>query len=374
MERMAVDLATALSAHADVTVFGPPGSVVDRPPFTLKRVLSGAVDEDLTVLAGEDVDCWLALNAGLLPLAASLRRPFFGYLIGNDFLNPWIGRRSCWAERIGAMRGCWRLLPTLRRIDRRRQIHGGTRAARGLFALSSAVASVARSRFADSEHKLRVVPPGVADRFFQDRDTSAGDDLRLLTVSRLMRGNSRKNVDGVLKAIVQLPRHIRVRYRIVGDGDDRLRLEAIARDLGLQHRVTFLGKVSDDRLLAEYRQTDLFVLAARADERDVEGFGLVYLESSAGGVPVLGSRDGGAIDAIVDGWNGLLAADSSPLSIAQSIEEFQRRAMEFPASRVRGFAERFRWPRIAAELIEVMMTSIIDEEGRVIAARTVSAP
>ena len=106
-------------------------------------------------------------------------------------------------------------------------------------------------------------------------------------MSRLSQYTRRKNVDGVLEALALLGREAEVCYTVVGDGDDRGRLENRARELGVERRVEFRGSLGQQELLEAYRRADLFVLASRASRSDVEGFGIVYLEAAASGVPSL---------------------------------------------------------------------------------------
>lgn len=82
-------------------------------------------------------------------------------------------------------------------------------------------------------------------------------------------------------------------YLVAGDGDDRPRLERAAGAAGLAARAVFLGHVARDELPGLYRAADLFVLPSRR-----EGFGIVFLEAMASGIPALGLREGGARDAL----------------------------------------------------------------------------
>ena len=88
--------------------------------------------------------------------------------------------------------------------------------------------------------------------------------------------------------------------RIVGDGDDRVRLEAKAAALQLGDRVTFVGPVGDDALLREYAQCTAFVMPSRD-----EGFGFVFVEAMRAARACVGSR-GAAAEIIADGETGLL--------------------------------------------------------------------
>jgi len=156
----------------------------------------------------------------------------------------------------------------------------------------------------------------------------------------------------VLRAIALIRGRIPLQYTVVGEGDDRERLESVAHELGIADIVTFCGKVTRDQLLESYRQSDLFILAAKAESHDVEGFGIVYLEASASGFPVICSQEGGSTDAVKDGWNGIILPCSSPNSIAGGIMRFISSRDQFSPQKVRAFAEKFRWPKIAG-LLEI---------------------
>jgi phosphatidylinositol alpha-1,6-mannosyltransferase len=198
--------------------------------------------------------------------------------------------------------------------------------------------------------RVSVVPPGVDDAFFAAPLTPlrrAGEPLRLLTVTRLTRFSARKNVDGVLQALALLRGQVDVRYTVVGDGDDRARLEALAASLRLSDSVRFAGRLEADRLLQAYAESDAFILAARASGEDVEGFGIVYIEAAALGRPAICSREGGATDAVEEGLNGIVLPSSSPADIAAGVRRLAEGSDRFDPERVRAWAGRFRWERTA---------------------------
>ena len=110
-------------------------------------------------------------------------------------------------------------------------------------------------------------------------------------------------------------------YLVVGDGPDRSRLEALTRELGLEDCVTFAGRVGSEDLAACYSLGDLFVMPNRALENgDTEGFGLVFLEANACGLPVIAGQDGGAPDAVRNGETGLIVDGNNVDQIASAIE------------------------------------------------------
>lgn len=151
-----------------------------------------------------------------------------------------------------------------------------------------------------------------------------GEGPLLLTVTRL---SPKKGVDTVLAALPRVRKLAGpVRYLVVGEGEDRPRLEGMVRDLGLEGSVTFAGKVSDGDLAAAYRLCDLFLLVSREERggSDYEGFGIVLLEAAAAGKPVIAGRSGGIPEAVEEGVSGLLVDPRSPEETAGAIASLIR--------------------------------------------------
>ncbi|MCY4090609.1 MAG: glycosyltransferase family 4 protein [Caldilineaceae bacterium] len=149
----------------------------------------------------------------------------------------------------------------------------------------------------------------------------------LLTVARLI---SRKGIDTVLRALPPLLELApRLEYWIVGNGPARPALEKLARDLRIVSAVRFLSQegapISDSELPDIYRRASIFVLPARAEFQSaegspsVEGFGIVYLEASASGLPVVAARSRGASEAVRDGETGLLVPPDDPAALTQAL-------------------------------------------------------
>ncbi|THD77693.1 MAG: glycosyltransferase family 1 protein [Phenylobacterium sp.] len=138
----------------------------------------------------------------------------------------------------------------------------------------------------------------------------------LLTVGRMDSAERYKGHDRVIAALPELAaRHDDLTYVIVGDGDDRPRLEALARDAGLGERVKFMGAQPEATKLAAYRMADLFVMPSTG-----EGFGIVFLEAMACGTPALGLAAAGAVDALGDGELGIACSPSAlPAGLAAAL-------------------------------------------------------
>jgi phosphatidylinositol alpha-1,6-mannosyltransferase len=178
-----------------------------------------------------------------------------------------------------------------------------------------------------------------------------------MTVARLV---PRKGIDSVLRALqVLLSRFPTLTYAIVGDGPDRARLMALSDSLGVSAHVRFSSRVGHD-LVDYYNACDLFVMPAREETGDIEGFGLVFLEAGACEKPVIGARAGGVVDAIIDGVTGLLVAPDDITALAHAIDS----CLSDPASaRAMGHAARERILR------ECSWAQAADRIAQAIAAR-----
>ena len=165
----------------------------------------------------------------------------------------------------------------------------------------------------------RVIYPGTDPGRFTPPVVAPPFPPVLLTVGRLV---SRKGIDTVLQALPLLLRRVPdLQYIIVGDGPDRPRLQALVQTLDLQKAVSFRGEVPGAQLLATYHQAHIFVMPVREEQQaaSVEGFGIVYLEAGACGLPVIAGRSGGAVEAVRDGETGYLVEPGDPEALAQKV-------------------------------------------------------
>lgn len=139
----------------------------------------------------------------------------------------------------------------------------------------------------------------------------------LVTVGRLAGKERYKGFDEVLEALPELLREEPgLCYVIVGDGADRPRLEEKAAGLGLADHVIFTGYVSEEEKKGWYSLADVFVMPSRG-----EGFGIVFLEAMASGVPVIGSSVDGSREALLDGRLGLLVDPGDRGALIAAIRE-----------------------------------------------------
>lgn len=172
-------------------------------------------------------------------------------------------------------------------------------------------------------------------------------ELRLLFVGRLV---ERKGVDVLLRAFASLGDIANARLVVVGDGPERERLQSLARELGVQERVDFLGRVSDDALRAEYASARVFVLPAIVDSRgDTEGLGVVLLEAMNSRVPVVASDSGGIVDIVEHEKTGLLVPPGDVTALAAALRRLATEpayAARLGEAGYRTLVERFSWDSI----------------------------
>ncbi|GAB4381701.1 MAG: GDP-mannose-dependent alpha-(1-6)-phosphatidylinositol monomannoside mannosyltransferase [Elainellaceae cyanobacterium] len=154
----------------------------------------------------------------------------------------------------------------------------------------------------------------------------------LMTVARLWSGDIYKGVDVTIRALSTIAQAIpSVKYLVIGRGDDQARLAQLAQDLGVADRVVFAGFVPTSELVNHYRLADAYVMPSQ------EGFGIVYLEAMACGVPVLSGDADGSADPLQDGALGWQVPHRDSAAVARAcIEILQNRqawAKELPHDR-----------------------------------------
>lgn len=226
-------------------------------------------------------------NAAPLGLSLKLLRPSLRYIVATYGIDVWDPLSLL--HRLG-LRGAYRVT-TLSRDTGERMVK-----AQGI-----------------DPRKVVRVPPMVDPEFFSPVASRLQPQIGkvLLTVGRLSRDRS-KGVETVLEALPAIARAVPdVHYVVVGDGNDRSRLEDLAKALHVTDRVTFVGAKTGDELVDCYDTCDVFVMPSKG-----EGFGVVFLEAMSRGKPAIGGDHGGAPEAIREGVTGFLVECDNPPALA----------------------------------------------------------
>ncbi|MGM3304373.1 glycosyltransferase [Anabaena sp. WFMT] len=138
----------------------------------------------------------------------------------------------------------------------------------------------------------------------------------LMTVARLWSGDIYKGVDVTIRALPQIMQVFpEVKYLVIGRGDDQPRLAELAKELGVSDRVIFAGFVATEALMLHYRLADAYIMPSQ------EGFGIVYLEAMACGIPVLSGDNDGSADPLQDGKLGWRVPHRNPDAVAAACIE-----------------------------------------------------
>ncbi|HEY7520153.1 MAG TPA: glycosyltransferase family 4 protein [Methylomirabilota bacterium] len=292
--------------------------VVRRPP-------------EADVVIGVDLDgfLWAERRSPRLPYAVMLKG-----IIADELRNE---------------RGLVRALLALQARWERRNVHAADR----VIVPSRYSASVAAQVYDVSADAIAVVPEPIDLGEWRRRFAAVPPrSTPVPTVLAVARMYPRKRLDDLLHAAHVLRARIPgLRVRIVGAGPQSVRLHRLAGELGLADTVTFLGEISRQALAVEYVGADCFCLPTVQ-----EGFGIVFTEAMAAGLPVVACRAAAVPEVVEDGRTGLLVSPRSPEELAMAMEkvltsEALRREL---GDNGRRRVEALDLPRVAARLLEVL--------------------
>lgn len=231
------------------------------------------------------------------------------------------------------------------------------------------VSKYTRSRFASAfgpRAALEYLPSGVDTEQFQPNFAARkeirtryglGDRPTAVCVSRLW---PRKGQDMLIRALPDIRRRVpEAALLLVGGGPYQDRLRALAEQLGVVEHVIMTGRVPWEELPAHYVAGDVFAMPCRTHGRglDVEGLGIVYLEASASGLPVVAGRSGGAPETVLDGVTGNVVDGRDVAQIAESVGALLADptwASEMGEAGRRWVSRHWRWQDIARRLARLL--------------------
>ncbi|MFE1177246.1 glycosyltransferase family 4 protein [Streptomyces sp. NPDC058773] len=255
----------------------------------------------------------------------------------------------------------WAQLPAARQLLRRIGTGTDTLTYLGEYTRSR----IAGALTPEAAARMVQLPPGVDEKTFHPG--SGGDAVRerlglagrpvVVCVSRLV---PRKGQDTLIEAmpavLAKVPDAVLL---IVGGGPYEKELRALAREKGVAESVHFTGAVPWEELPAHYGAGDVFAMPCRTRRGglDVEGLGIVYLEASATGLPVVAGDSGGAPDAVLEGETGWVVPGGSPGPTADRLVTLLRDPALRRRMGERGRAwveEKWRWDLLAERLKELL--------------------
>jgi phosphatidyl-myo-inositol dimannoside synthase len=320
-------------ARQPFTVYRHPTSLMLPTPDVARR----AAD----ILRAERCEAvWFGASAPLALLTPHLRRAGASRVLASTH-----------GHEVG-----WSMLPAARQALRR---IGST------VDVLTFVSRYTRSRFAAAFGPLAALeylPPGVdTDRFRPDPAARTrireryhlGDRPTVVCVSRMV---PRKGQDTLVRALPALRAAVPdAVLLLVGGGPDRDRVTALAEATGVADHVVLTGSVPMAELAAHYAAGDVYAMPSRTrgGGLDVEAFGLVYLEASATGLPVVAGRSGGAPETVRDGITGHVVDGRHPGELADVLADLlsdPERAAKMGQAGRQWAREAWGWPDLADRL------------------------
>ena len=206
-----------------------------------------------------------------------------------------------------------------------------------------------------TECRTSVVYNGVDPHLFSPDDTSACQDLTVLSVGNLI---PTKGHDVLIRALAAIaPEFPKLRVQIIGDGPEKIRLQELAQQLGISDCVRFLGRQSRTKIAEAMRTCTVFALPS-----SYEGLGCVYLEAMATAKPAVGCREQGIAEIICQGSSGFLIGPGNDRELALVLgmllrDERQRRNIGITARDT--ILDRFTLEQQAENLVRIYRESAV---------------
>lgn len=174
-----------------------------------------------------------------------------------------------------------------------------------------------QNRYPNIDTKVKILNPGVwPERVCQSSDKDNNNNkskLIILTVARLV---PVKGVDDLISAFaLVINKYPEAILRIVGDGPEKEKLVHLAKQLNIENSIYFAGELSVKRVYDELQKCSYFVMPSKG-----ETFGIAYLEANAYGKAVIGTRQGGVPDSVVDGITGILVEPGNIEQLAEAMQ------------------------------------------------------
>jgi phosphatidylinositol alpha-1,6-mannosyltransferase len=224
--------------------------------------------------------------------------------------------------------------------------------------------AIAQSISENAAKSMVKIAPGIDTDHFSPQDAA---ELRaelglaqkkvIVSVGRLVH---RKGQDVLIEAMPAIMKEIPdAHILMIGEGPYRSYLQNRAKALGIQERVTFIGRIQYADLPRYICVGDIFVMPSRSRLAglEVEGLGIVYLEASACGLPVIAGNSGGAPDAVLEGETGLVVDGTNKADVAAVVIELLLDAQRCKAMGLRGrqwIIQEWRWDIWAARFAQLL--------------------
>ena len=209
--------------------------------------------------------------------------------------------------------------------------------------ISAKTAEEVRKRGVPSAN-ISVIPCGIHANDLRAHDRHQNNTPVLLCLGRLV---PRKGVAWFLEKVFPIlrQRHPTIGLHIIGDGSERVQIEHLCDALDLRSSVKILGQVTDEEKERALVEATLFIMPNIPVEHDMEGFGIVCIEASARGLPVVAARLEGIKDAVIEGRTGTFFTPLGSMDAVRAIEQALSHSLS-PDSVRTATLEHFDWKKL----------------------------
>ncbi len=229
---------------------------------------------------------------------------FYGALLGKPLIITLVGTFA--VAPLYRMRSYWFLKYAYKKAN-------------VLAAVSGYTAREVYKRINNLQRKIFVIKLGLdLNRFVQQPASYKKGDY-ILSVGTI---EQRKGYHISIRAFAEVSKHYpNMKYIIVGrkDGKYFQQISGLIENMGLRDKISILKEIGDDQLLDLYKNAKLFLLHPKNFNHDFEGFGLVFLEAAASGLPIVATLGNGSEDSVANGFNGLLVEQGNMKQTAEAV-------------------------------------------------------
>ena len=210
------------------------------------------------------------------------------------------------------------------------------------------------------KEKIHVIHPGtnypvVVDQKFevQAKDIFGSTFPKIITIARLDKRKSHQNILMTIKNLI--PTYPDIKYVCIGDGDEKINLDSLSKQLGIEKQIIFIPRADENLKIALLSECDLFLMPSVIHKKSVEGFGISFIEAGSYGKGSIGGRDGGQGDAIEDGKTGYLCDGNDLNSIYETILKFfQNDQYKLLGLQAKEFSKKFKWENIVKQYLNLI--------------------
>lgn len=158
--------------------------------------------------------------------------------------------------------------------------------------------------------KIEIIFNGIDTNEFTPAENKANEEFTILCVSRI---TERKGIKYLIEAIKLMEKE-NIKLIIAGEGDRKIELEKLAKDLHLENKIAFLGRVEHSQITRLYQKADVFILPSLN-----EGMSNTMLEALASGLPLIATATGGTKELVTNGKNGFIIKMENAKDITEKI-------------------------------------------------------